>query len=238
MKKWILVLGMITCLLGLTACNMNKESAENYGLTQEQALVMGTMTVESLDQIVEVGEAEQYKSDTVIYTALQNYAAAMEDMGEYQSVIGHTVSYDDGVTIDLEISGSKRNAAVEIILDEDLNYVSISTSVIYSFGEMMTKAGLNTLMGMGTVFVVLTLIIFLISGFSLISKVQNRIGKSEKKKEEETQAADRVIEQIMEREELSDDLELVAVIAAAVAAYEGAESSDGYVVRSIKRRKR
>ncbi|MDY3223361.1 MAG: hypothetical protein SOX11_09515 [Lachnospiraceae bacterium] len=42
----------------------------------------------------------------------------------------------------------------------------------------------------------------------------------------------------MEREEQSDDLELAAVIAAAIAAYEGAASSDGYVVRSIKRRNR
>ena len=36
-------------------------------------------------------------------------------------------------------------------------------------------------------------------------------------------------------EELSDDLELVAVIAAAIAASEGAASTDGFVVRSIKR---
>ena len=36
-------------------------------------------------------------------------------------------------------------------------------------------------------------------------------------------------------EELSDDLELVAVIAAAIAASEGAASTDGFVVRSIRR---
>ena len=51
-------------------------------------------------------------------------------------------------------------------------------------------------------------------------------------------AADKAIEQIIEKEELNDNLELAAVIAAAVAAYEGAASSDGYVVRSIKRRNR
>ncbi len=34
----------------------------------------------------------------------------------------------------------------------------------------------------------------------------------------------------------TDDLELVAVIAAAVAACEGAVSTDGFVVRSIRRR--
>ena len=36
-------------------------------------------------------------------------------------------------------------------------------------------------------------------------------------------------------ENLTDDLELVAVIAAAIAASEGASSTDGFVVRSIRR---
>ncbi len=39
---------------------------------------------------------------------------------------------------------------------------------------------------------------------------------------------------VEEEEELSDDLELVAVIAAAIAAYEGT-SVEGFQVRSIKR---
>lgn len=41
--------------------------------------------------------------------------------------------------------------------------------------------------------------------------------------------------QIVENEELSDDCELVAVIAAAIAASQGASSTDGFVVRSIRR---
>ena len=236
MKKWILVLGMITCLLGLTACDTGKEVTENYGVTEEQALEYGKLTIESINRAVLEGMAEDYKSNPVLYAGMQDYETAMEDMGEYQSIIGHTVSYDDGVTIDLEISGSRRDATMEIILDEELNYVSISTSVVYSFGEIMAKAALNTVMGMGTVFAVLILIIFLISGFSLISRVQNRGNQAEKKNKEA--AVTQPVREEEEQEELSDDLELVAVIAAAVAAYEGAASSDGYVVRSIKRRKR
>ena len=46
---------------------------------------------------------------------------------------------------------------------------------------------------------------------------------------------DKAIAQIVENEELSDDLELVAVISAAIAASEGAASTDGFVVRSIRR---
>ena len=36
-------------------------------------------------------------------------------------------------------------------------------------------------------------------------------------------------------EDLTDDLELVAVISAAIAAYEGSEDASGYVVRSIRK---
>jgi len=48
------------------------------------------------------------------------------------------------------------------------------------------------------------------------------------------------VREITEEEDIrvKDDSELIAVIAAAVAAYEGAASPDGYVVRSIRRRNR
>ena len=36
----------------------------------------------------------------------------------------------------------------------------------------------------------------------------------------------------------NDDMELVAVIAAAVAAFEGKQSTDGFVVRSIRKARR
>ena len=95
----------------------------------------------------------------------------------------------------------------------------------------MFKALMNTVIGMGTVFAVLILISLIISCFTLISKFESK----QKKKEEPAPAAAPVVEQIAAKEELSDDTELVAVIAAAVAAYEGAASTDGFVVRSIRK---
>ena len=50
---------------------------------------------------------------------------------------------------------------------------------------------------------------------------------------------DKAVAQIVEQEtvvDVTDELELVAVIAAAIAASEGAASTDGFVVRSIRRR--
>ena len=59
---------------------------------------------------------------------------------------------------------------------------------------------------------------------------------SGKKEETKIESIDNTIAQIVEKEEdVTDDLELVAVIAAAIAASEGQTSTDGFVVRSIRK---
>jgi sodium pump decarboxylase gamma subunit len=100
-------------------------------------------------------------------------------------------------------------------------------------GELMGKAALNTLIGMGTVFVVLILISCIISLFKFIPKIQESFTK---KKAKETAGVDNAVAHIVVQEETgADDLELAAVIAAAIAAYEGSASTDGFVVRSIRK---
>ena len=101
---------------------------------------------------------------------------------------------------------------------------------------------MNTVMGLGTVFVILVFLIFVISLFKYIP------GLVEGKKKESAPApvaaapapvAVPVAEPVVE--DVTDDGELVAVIAAAIAASEGKTSTDGFVVRSIRkinRRKR
>ena len=97
----------------------------------------------------------------------------------------------------------------------------------------MGRAGLNTLLGMGTVFVVLILISFLISAFNLIPKMQAKFAKNNEPEIVPVPAAPApVVEEV--EEDLTDDMELVAVIAAAIAAYEGT-TTEGFQVRSIKR---
>jgi sodium pump decarboxylase gamma subunit len=72
--------------------------------------------------------------------------------------------------------------------------------------------------------------------FNFIPKIQNAFAK--KKAAEVPVAAAPVAAPVVEEVEEADDLELVAVIAAAIAAYEGQTSTDGFVVRSIKKSKR
>ncbi|MBQ8877922.1 MAG: OadG family protein [Lachnospiraceae bacterium] len=231
MKKWLLVLGMITCMLGLTACGGQKESVSF--LTNEQAAEYATVNIETINQVVAMGQQAQLAEDWQI-AAVESWEAALEDMGDYQSIVSVEASVDeeDGV-INATIQGSKRQAIVEFVV-EDQAVTAITTNVVYSFGEKMEKAALNTLLGMGTVFVVLILISLIIGCFGFIPKIQAMFNKKSKE-EEKAEAVDNTIAQIIEKEELSDDLELVAVIAAAIAASEGAASTDGFVVRSIKR---
>lgn len=104
------------------------------------------------------------------------------------------------------------------------------------FGNKMAKAGMNTVMGMGTVFVVLILFAFIISLFKYISVFEkwlnSRGHKNDVPKIEPGAPAAEIVE---EDEEAVDDLELVAVITAALAATLNT-STDKLVVRSIRRR--
>ena len=98
----------------------------------------------------------------------------------------------------------------------------------------MGDAALNTLMGMGTVFILLILISCIIALLKYVPRIVEKFGKKET--EEPAPAAPAVIEETaVEEAEEADDLELVAVITAAIAASEGT-SADGLVVRSIRRK--
>ncbi len=236
MKKWLLILGMITCMAGLTACGNKAEqsSPKTTEVTQEQVDTYVSQTVSSINEIVVAGASEQYADDAVISAALDGWEKTLKDMGDYSSVDKATYTVnDDGMTINVDIVGTKRNATMEIVLDDKMNLASISTNVKYSFSELMGNAGLNTLLGMGTVFCVLILISLIISCFNFIPKIQAALSKKEKSKSVTTDGA--VAQIIQNEEQAEDDFELIAVISAAIAASEGAAGSDGYVVRSIRR---
>ena len=74
-----------------------------------------------------------------------------------------------------------------------------------------------------------------------IPKLQKMFSGKNKKEEAKTTGSDKapvqaaVVEEVVEE---ADDLELIAVIAAAIAASEGAASTDGFVVRSIRKARR
>lgn len=107
--------------------------------------------------------------------------------------------------------------------------------------QVFMNALLNTLMGMGTVFIVLIFISLIISLFVYIPELEQKMkGKKEKEvpKAQPVKAVPVVEEE--EEEDLMEDGALVAVITAAILASQGGantSSTDKLVVRSIRRAK-
>ena len=182
------------------------------------------------------------------------YKTAIESFNSTYDVIGNRVKLgqaiaeidEDTIIVRVDVTGENATAQAEIIFSNDM-FMHVKSAALNqeaSMGEMMGKAAMNTLIGMGTVFIVLLLISFIISCFSVIPKIQAKFAKKEEKKEEvKTAGIDNAVAQITSleesvEEELTDDLELVAVIAAAIAASQGATSTDGFVVRSIRKARR
>ena len=237
MKKLLAILGVITCMVGLCACGQEEAKTQTAGADEEALLQYGETTVQQIDTIVSQGAIEQYAADAVIYNGLLDWQNALEDIGNFEGTNGGTVDIsDEEIVVSINISGSDHNAVMDIVFAADMSgYEGISTNIKYTTAENMGRAAMNTLIGMGTVFVVLIIISLIISAFSVIPKLEATMKKSGKQETAQPAKAAPVAVPAVVEEELSDDTELVAVIAAAIAAYEGSGSTDGFVVRSIRK---
>lgn len=135
------------------------------------------------------------------------------------------------ITMTTNAKFDKRDAEIKFIFDEKLNIKNMTVSGEYTKGEILKKAGLNTLLGMGTVFSVLIFIAFIISLFKYIPNIQEKFSKKSK----ELIVATAISETPIDSEDMTEDGELVAVITAAIAA-STEMPADGFVVRKIKRK--
>ena len=242
MKKLKALLGVITCVFALTACGGASNPARIQGETldqQTEAMLVqsGEQAVSYMQQIDAAGGIDQYKDDKILFPALESWHSSAADIG---TVNGFTNEYavqtaDDEYTINIGIDGTDHDANVVIVASSDgqqLKTDSITTNVNYSLGEMMGQAGLNTVLGMGTTFIVLIILMALISLFKYIPKLQAAFAKKPEEKEAPAPAPAAAAAPVVQE---TDDNELIAVIAAAVAASEGSATTDGYVVRSIRK---
>ncbi len=147
--------------------------------------------------------------------------------------VKYELNDDDVLVVDATVQGTRHSALLKVYLGNDFNPTDIGVTVNRSTGEKLENAGLNTLLGMGMAFAILIIISLIISLFPML------FGGNRKKKESDQEIVQKAIEnttaQIAEQEDLAGDAELVAVIAAAIAAYEGSASTDGFQVRSIRK---
>ena len=258
MKKFLSLVCMITCIFGLTACGSEETYTDYEQRKMDTAIQIATQYVipslENFEDEAALESFSEYTADEVAYMVQENvgitvdgyaYKTAIESFNSAKKSIGGITAVgdaeaaidDDQIIVHVDVTGAKQNAQAEVIFTNDmfLSMESAALNPVESMGGLMTKAALNTLIGMGTVFVMLIMISLIISLFNFIPKIQAAFSKKDKE-EAKNVGIDKAVTQIAAQEEpVADDTELVAVIAAAIAASEGAASTDGFVVRSIRK---
>lgn len=288
MKKLIALLCALTCIFSLTACGFDsreltadeksrREKIETNLASKTMSFLSGFLEDDAYEEFAGYNPEElEYMMDTRfqgdlrvdgygLKTALESFHLAGKTTGKILEVtnIKATVSGTQ-IVVSADVRCEKKNATAELIFSNDL-FLRLKGGALNpaaGFWEMMEKAALNTVIGMGTVFAVLILISLIIACFVFVPKLEagckkleegfKKLGAGFKNilsvfigKKNATEGIDNAVAQIKQQEEIlgeadnaqiTDDTELVAVIAAAVAAYEGSVNTEGFVVRSIRRR--
>ena len=239
-KKLSLLLCLVLMVLGLTACGTDPEDVDYFGMkydefsyiAEQYVDMMSNLTKDQIDYV-------QSNGDDVIRNLLDTWIASTEDLGAYVGLGEFTVTKAQStVTTEQIVVYEERKICMTFVYEYDYTAKQLfledaNADLVYTTGEKMGKAALNTLMGMGTVFLVLILISLIIYAFKLIPVIQKMFSGT---KEEETKKEPVAVAPAAPvTEQLTDDLELVAVITAAIAASEGTPA-EGLVVRSIRRR--
>lgn len=252
MKKKISLLGLILILvLSFTGCGKSETTEYDQTTLEQYAEFVvqnfEAMTTEQLDSFSDMRDLQlntqlmnaglPVDGDDFL-TMISSWEAAEEECGTYVDHGEWTMEVkNDSVELSSEATFEDRDAQIIFSFNEKGDMESMDVSAHYTTGEILKKAGLNTVLGMGTVFVVLIFISFIIYLLGYIPKLQQKLANKDKKVEEKKEAPVQAAPApAATAADAADDGELVAVIAAAIAAAEGT-STDGFVVRSIKRRK-
>ena len=239
-RKLKSLLAMV-CVLALTlAMSVCAFAADT--VTEDEAANYKSAAETLISQIAGFSdeEIENYlaQDDAFTTATMESWKSVKDELGAYSSIVSQDVEKDgDVVTISTVAQFEKAKADVVLMLDLGQQmYTSMTYSVQYSLAANMQRAGMNTLMGIGIVFLMLLFLSFVIGLFKYIEKFLN-VGKkkaAEEAPKAEEAPAPAIAQSEAADEDFADDLELVAVISAAIAAYENT-SGDSFVVRSIKK---
>lgn len=235
-KKILLILSMCLIMLGLTACGEDPTKVDYNGFTYDQLKGSCENTVEILQSMSESEKAACLASnDEKMVNLINRWEEAQEGVGAYVE-LGEFKITKSGKTLTCEQEIIYENRPViltYVYKAHNMELEDITVDQVQTLGEKMTNAALNTLMGMGVVFTVLILISLIISCFKFLTYFEK--GKESKAVPAAKEPVAPVPPSVEEVLDAQDDLELAAVIAAAIAASTGT-STDDFVVRSIKRR--
>lgn len=244
-KKLASLMLVVICMFALTACGKEEEDAFQTitdDMVQEQCVQSAVNAVEALASFDEA-TLEQLKTERQDFTRLAviEWDAQIKELGAFQSMgdaVADVNREEEQVTVKIPATFEKKDGEISVVYNYNKTYDAmipayLTISEAETFAGNMRGAGINTLMGVGTVFVVLIFLIFVISLFKYVNLIGAK--KDEKPAQAAPKAAPAPVKAAPAAEEnLVDDLELVAVISAAIAASENT-STDSFVVRSIKK---
>lgn len=189
----------------------------------------------------------------------EEYDAVQSELNYFLDNLDYVIEEDNNgyVIVNIKAAYEKRNADYSFVYEENpeaaYSYAltgqnataykvkEITVTPDYTMKEIMGKAGANTLMGMGTVFLVLIFISIIIGQFEKIGNIATKIENAKLNKElaDEAGQNDSTPVNVTAGNNPMDDGELVAVITAAVvAANVAGGGSDNLIVRSIRKARR
>ncbi|MGN1157840.1 MAG: OadG family transporter subunit [Agathobacter sp.] len=247
-KKIALFLSVLSVVMMLGACGAEDPTKVDYnGVTYDElkeestksAVILKDLSAEEIEKQI-VSMKENYGDEASLSISLcEKWLAAMEESGKFVEMDENSFVISKAgktLTTDVTLKFENRDVIFQLVYNyHNMELTGITIEPVYTFGEKMTKAALNTVICMSIVFVVLIFISLLISCFKIFPYLEAK-KKEKAAKTLKTNDAPKVAQpETVVTPQQEDDTELVAVIAAAIAAYEGTSTSD-FVVRSIRRR--
>ena len=274
MKKLKHIVFLLTVfLLSLFLFSCKKKEVESTPLTAEEKQSIEANISNYFQQIeaasdegLEESIESAYKAkEEVFYNALSNFKNSRKDLGAFKEIEKVDVQKEgDYFLIDLYAKYEKRDLLFHVKLNSDYSgFKEMSFNPVYTLPEKLLSAFQNMIVGMGTVFLVLIFIAWIISLFAHVHRFEVKRAEEKKealvlrnkKNEEEKNKGEPVVTNsvaavpVLEKEEgISEEL-LSVILMAAVKAYEEEEAGaknpfsasrtldNGLFVRSIRRRK-
>ena len=269
-KKILLACILTLTVLALAACGKEKKTLDDQEqLNLEMTAAQMAYNVISLEdeQIDMLIEQYEYEQNVPLANGFNSWKSAKKELGEFIGFAGSgntKIESDGSYTMTVPLEFEKRNCEFVMGLEgralKDtgnlLGYINqLTFNPEYTMGEKLSQAATNLVIGMGTVFVVLIFLAWVISLFKYVNKAEQKI-EDKKKAKAAAQAsnapaapaapatAPAATPVVKVSPAPASDTELQAVIAAAIAAYEEDEGSsikkqpslnNGIVVKSFKR---
>lgn len=260
MKRAAAAVLMAACLVSLSACTAKQDDAAakvsristqgdpaDPAMAQSLKLSVAQTLGATMDQLIIQKAMAEDQGDLGSVERFENQIEVKQELGDIKAIDldqASVVLLEDGsYTVMMPVTFTK--GSMQYVLNLNMMTQEIKAEFTElgsqdeedkSLGALLNTATVYTIIGVGTVFAVLIFISLLIACFKFIHKWEtgHNARNAAPAPAPVTSAAPAPALPAAAGPDLSDDAELVAVITAAIAAYEGT-SSNGLVVRSIRR---